>query len=73
MYTWEIEELLKLKKYVIYYDEFSKIINSSPQIKRIKYTPYDDTIETWIEEKNDYPKYFKYKVKKREINEKEGT
>ncbi len=66
MYTWEIEELLKLKKYILYTDEYLNMIKTSPQIYRVKYNAYDNTIETWTKEENNSSKHFKYKVKKRE-------
>lgn len=37
MYSWEIEQLLKLKNYLISNKEYSEICKTSPQINHIKY------------------------------------
>ncbi len=55
MYTWEIENLLKMRNYILYNDEYLNMISTSPQIKHIKYNDY----------KNNREHYFKYKVRKR--------
>lgn len=47
MYTYEIEQLLKLKNNLITYKEFIQITKSSPQINHIKYNPFEDNIEMW--------------------------
>jgi hypothetical protein len=47
MYSHEIEQLLKIKKYLISYKEFIQITKSSPQINHIKYNPFEDHIEMW--------------------------
>lgn len=59
MYSKEIEELLRYKKFIIDSKEYIKIIDTSPQIDHIKYNPYDDTIDIYTTD--DY--YFKVKVK----------
>lgn len=41
MYSYEIEQLLKLKNYIISNKEYFNFI-SSPQIKYVKYNPYDN-------------------------------
>ena len=66
MYTGEIENLLKLRNYILYCDEYEHMFKTSPQIKKIKYNAYDDTFETWTKEDNGSINYFKYKVRKRE-------
>lgn len=58
MYSHEIEELLKLRNYIISSIEYINMIETSPQIDHIKYNPYSDEFETWT--KDNY--YFKYKV-----------
>ncbi len=68
MYTWEIENLLKLKNYVLYGDEYLHMISTSPQIKEIKYNAYNDTFESWTREDDNSVNYFKYKVRKRNNN-----
>ena len=64
MYTWEIENLLKLKQYLLTGREYLNMVQTSPQIKRIKYNPYNDTFEIWTKEDDNSEHYFKYKVKK---------
>ena len=66
MYTWEIENLLKIKNYILNSEEYSSMISSSPQVKRVKYNTFDDSMETWTEEQDNSKKYFKYKVRRKE-------
>ena len=47
MYSHEVEQLLKIKNYLIAYKEFIQITKSSPQINHIKYNPFEDNIEMW--------------------------
>ncbi len=68
MYTWEIENLLKLKNYILDGEEYLRIINTSPQIKKIKYNAYDNTFDTWTKEDDNSINHFKYKVRKRNNN-----
>ncbi len=65
MYTWEIEDLLKFRNYILYNDEYNKIMKTSPQIKHVKYNSYDNTFETWTKEDDNSKRYFKYKVRLR--------
>lgn len=65
MYTWEIENLLKMRNYILYNDEYLNMISTSPQIKHIKYNDYKNEFETWTREENNREHYFKYKVRKR--------
>ena len=37
MYSWEIEELLKLREYILEVKEYMKICSESPQIDHVKY------------------------------------
>ena len=64
MYTWEIEKLLELKNYILHGEEYSRIIKTSPQIKKIKYNAHDNSFETWTKEDDNSVNYFKYKVRK---------
>lgn len=66
MYTWEIENLLKIKNYILNSEEYTNMISSSPQVKRVKYNTFDDSMETWTEEQDNSKKYFKYKVRRKE-------
>lgn len=47
MYSHEVEQLLKIRNYLITYKEFIQITKSSPQINHIKYNPFEDNIEMW--------------------------
>lgn len=60
MYSWEIEQLLKLKNYLISNKEYFEICKTSPQIKRIKYEPFEDDFYIWTDDQYN----FKFKVKK---------
>ena len=42
MYSWQIDELLRNKDYVVNMDDYKRIIESS-QICHIKYEPFDDS------------------------------
>lgn len=58
MYSWEIEELLKLREYIISSKEYFKILETSPQIRDIYYKPYEDKF--YIKTDDKYS--FKFKV-----------
>lgn len=62
MYSWEIEQLLKLRNYLINNKEYFQISNikDNPQISYIKYDAYNNDFQ--IDTKDDY--HFKFKVKK---------
>lgn len=47
MYSHEIDQTLKSHHYNIDSDTYSHICNSSPQIIRVKYEPYDDSFDLW--------------------------
>lgn len=47
MYSHEVEQLLKIRNYLITYKEFIQITKSSPQINHIKYNPFEDNIEMY--------------------------
>jgi len=48
MYSTEIDELLKYRNYVLDPDIYCKICHYSPQITRVKYTPFDNGyFEIW--------------------------
>ena len=65
MYSWEIENLLRIRNYVLYNDEYFKILSTSPQINEVKYNAGEDTFETWTKEDDGSKCYFKYKVRQR--------
>lgn len=60
MYSEEIKQLLEYKKYILNLKEYSKIIDTSPQINFIKYDPYDDTFNVGTDDRYN----FKFKLKK---------
>lgn len=60
MYSWEIEQLLKLKNYLISNKEYFEICKTSPQIKRIEYKPFENEFYIWTDDQYN----FKFKVKK---------
>lgn len=62
MYSWEIDELLKLKNYLLEVKEYLQICENSPQITRISYDPYSDTFT--IETEDRYKFKFKVRYKK---------
>lgn len=61
MYSHEIEELLKIRNYLISNIEYINMIDTSPQIDHVKYNPYSDDFEMWTNDNY----YFKYKVYKK--------
>lgn len=42
MYSWEIDNLLKTKRYFITPDDYKNIVIGSPQLNLIKYEPNTD-------------------------------
>ena len=63
MYTWEIEDLLKLRNYILYNDEYLKMISTSPQIKCINYNSFKNEFEAYTKEDDKSEHSFKFKVK----------
>ena len=61
MYSWEIQKLIELKNYLIEVEDYLKICSTSPQIREIKYNPYDDNF--YIETDDNLKIYFKVKKK----------
>ena len=47
MYDWEIENIMKQYGYNIPCDIYTSICNTSPQICRVKYEPFNNTFEMW--------------------------
>lgn len=58
MYSHEIEQLLKLKNYILSVKEYLNVCNSS-QITHIKYDPFEDVFYISTEDKYN----FKFKIK----------
>lgn len=63
MYSWEIQQLMELKQYLISVKEYLKICNTSPQIREVKYDPYNDNF--MIDTDDNYKVYFKVKKEER--------
>ena len=63
MYSWEIEQLLKLKNYVISASDYSKIVTTSPQIHNIEYKPFENSF--YISTDDNY--VLKFKVQKENL------
>lgn len=62
MYSWEIEQLLKLKDYLISNKEYFEICDTSPQIKGIEYKPFENDFYMWTDDNYN----FKFKVYKKD-------
>ena len=62
MYSWEIQQLLELKNYLIDVEDYIKICNTSPQIREIHYNAFEDNFNIKTEDRYD----FKFNVKKKE-------
>lgn len=63
MYTWEIQQLMELKSYLISVKEYLNICSTSPQIREVRYDPYQDNFMIQTEE--NYKVYFKVKKEER--------
>lgn len=59
MYSWEIQQLMELKNYLISVREYLNICDTSPQIREVKYDPYQDNF--MIDTDDNYKVYFKVK------------
>ena len=57
MYSWEIKNLLELKKYLICANEYINICSTSPQITRVKYEASSNTFK--IDTNDNYQFIFK--------------
>lgn len=42
MYSYEIQQLMELKQYVLEAKEYLNILNTSPQINNVSYNAYSD-------------------------------
>ena len=63
MYSYEIENLLKLRNYLISNKEYFNICKTSPQIKRISYDNDDFRIQT----SDNYDLHFKVYLKQENL------
>ena len=62
MYSWEIEQLLKIKEFIISNEDYFKILETSPQIRGVEYKPFEDNFYMWTDDRYN----FKFKVYKLE-------
>lgn len=58
MYSHEIQSLLEENNYTLSSQDYLFMCDSSPQIKQIKYTPFENYFEIWTSD--DY--YWRFKV-----------
>lgn len=65
MYSYEIDKTLKFRNYNIDSETYIDICNTSQQISRVKYDPYDSKYEIWTND-NYYWKINVYR-KEREL------
>ena len=47
MYSCEINQILESQNYNIDSETYIAVCNTSPQISRVKYNPYDNKYEIW--------------------------
>ena len=62
MYSWEIYEVIKNNNYNISVEDYIKILNTSPQIREVKYNPYENNFKIYTEDNLN----IKFNVKKKE-------
>ena len=60
MYSWEIQQLLELRNFLISNKEYFNILDTSPQIKGIEYKPDEQNFYMWTDDRYN----FKFKVYK---------
>lgn len=60
MYSWEIDNLIKFRNYLLEIADYDKICKTSPQIDLIRYRPFSD--DYYIHTDDNYD--FNFKVKK---------
>lgn len=60
MYSWEIAQLLDLKQWLLEYQEYLNVIQTSPQINYVEYLQNEDCLHITTDDKYD----FKFKVKR---------
>ncbi len=59
MYSYEIDQILKSQNYIISPETYIDICNTSPQIIKKNYEPYDEYFNIWTNDNY----YWKFKVK----------
>ncbi len=61
MYSYEINETLESQNYNIDSEAYMNICNTSPQISRVKYEPFEDNFNIWTND--NYHWTFKVKLR----------
>lgn len=61
MYSWEIDNLMKLRDYIISNEEYFKLFETSPQINYIEYQNCNDIFRMTTDDRYE----FKFKVYKK--------
>ena len=64
MYSWEIAQLLDMKQWLLEYQEYLNVIQTSPQINYVEYLPYEDMLHITTDD------YYDLKFKVKRIDEK---
>jgi len=62
MYSYEIVKTLESQNYNIDSETYMDICNTSPQISRVKYDPYDNKYEIWTNDNF----YWKFNIYRKE-------
>lgn len=62
MYSWEIQQLMEMRNYLLDAEEYFKICKTSPQIREINYNAFEDNFHIATDDRYD----FNFKVKKKE-------
>lgn len=60
MFSWEIAQLLDLKQWLLEYQEYLNVIQTSPQINYVEYLSNEDCLHITTDDRYD----FKFKVKR---------
>lgn len=61
MYSWEIQELMQLRNYLLTVEEYLHICSTSPQIREVSYNAYENNFNIKTDDKYDWT--FKVKSK----------
>lgn len=62
MYSHEIQQLMESSGYTLDSKTYEQICFTSPQIREIKYEPYDEEFHIWTD--NNY--YWKFKIERKD-------
>ena len=62
MYSFEIQKLMELRNYLLSVKEYFYVCDTSPQIVRVSYNPFDNNFNIYTNDNYN----FKFKIKKEE-------